>query len=100
LSRRGFFESHYDASRNADRAQLDADVAIDRGLRAHPVLASPIVTRLELWRVPGAPLTLVVALDLPPSMAVTRTVRGTADSGVRVCPSFEHTVSRLEIPVR
>jgi hypothetical protein len=100
LSRRGFFESHYDTTRDADRRQLDADVATDRGPVGHAVLRAPIVTRLELWRVPGAPLTLVVSLERAPGLAVARTRDAGPDSRVRVCPSFGHTVSRLQIPLR
>ena len=97
-ARRGYFVSVYDTSVARDRERLAEDVAIDKAPRTDPAIAAPIVTRFELWRVPGAPLQLVVGLNRPPLAALTRTVRGTAEWGLRVCPAFDHPVTRLEPP--
>jgi hypothetical protein len=97
-ARRGFDVSVYDTSLDRDRRRLDQDVTGDRAPRQASALSAPFVTRLELWRVPGGPLQLVVGLDRAPFDALTGRTQGAEEPGLHVCPAFEHAATRLAPP--
>jgi hypothetical protein len=90
---RGFLADVYYA--RGDRRRLDWLIGADRAPGGDPVFTSPYVTRLELWRVPDAPLILPVSLGGAVSSAIV-IVRAGPDAGqLRACPSFPRAVSRV-----
>ena len=94
---RGFEQHMYDLRREADRRALQTDIAADRAPASNLIFTSDIVTRLELWRVPDAPLILAVALGHAPTAVIARD-RTAGEVGVSLCPSSDHPVARLTVP--
>lgn len=91
LTTRGFHATSYDRSADADRARLDAGAREDGVPAGSPVLSAPYVTRLELWRTPGAPNILTVALGAMPVDGLARLRPDAVIKRLTVCPAFPST---------
>lgn len=98
LTTRGFHETSYDRSADADRTRLDAGAREDGVPPGSPVLSAPYVTRLELWRTPGAPNALTVELGAMPVGALARLRPDAAIQRLTVCPAFPFTPRPLAMP--
>jgi hypothetical protein len=83
---RGFHPRVFDTAVDADRRGLLAELEAAGVPNPHTWLASAFVTRLELWRVPGAPTALPVALGGRSTHVAARLI-GPATDRVRLCPS-------------
>jgi hypothetical protein len=95
---RGFHATSYERSADADRARLDASAREDGVPAGSPVLSAPYVTRLELWRTPGAPNVLTVELGAIPVGALARLRPDAAAQRLTVCPAFPFTPRPLAMP--
>ncbi len=90
---RGFHPRPYSA---ADRAELRLAL-LSQGLPASSaVLAAPHVLRLVLWRTPGAPDVLPVALSARPTAAVARLDADARRDGLVLCPSYAFEPAAIE----
>ena len=98
LTMRGFHETSYDQSADADRARLDTSAREDGVPAGSRVLSAPFVTRLELWRTPGAPNALAVELGAMPIGGLARLRPDAAVQRLTVCPAFPFTPLRLAMP--
>ena len=87
---RGFQMREYERARRPDLEAVLRQAGVDP---ASPILTAPRVTRLELWRTPGAPATLPLVLAAPPSAAVARAVGGPG-SALELCPWLEFPPTR------
>jgi hypothetical protein len=61
-----------------------------------PGLTARYLTRLELWRTPGAPRILTVELGTTPVAAIARLGLDAAVRRLTVCPVFQ--ITRESIP--
>ena len=95
LTTRGFHEASYDRSTNA--LPVDAAAREDGLPTGSPVLGARYVTRLELWRTPGAPRILTVDLGVTPAVAVARLRQDAAVQRLTVCPAFPFTPQPLAV---
>lgn len=84
-ARRGF-DAHVFDRRNADAALL-AQMAEDEVPDALRPTAAPFVTRVEVWRTPGAPRILRVGLGLTPASAIVRLRVPAEAHRLFVCPA-------------
>jgi hypothetical protein len=91
LTTRGFHETSYDRAASADQSRLDAGAREDGVPAGSLVLSGPHVTRLELWRTPGAPNALTVELGAIPLSALARLQPNAAVQHLTVCPAFPFT---------
>ncbi len=83
---RGFFATVYDRTVAADARRLAGDEIDDAVPAEHRPDAAPYVLRLEVWRIPAAPLALRVALGAPAARVVAHARPG-ADGRLFVCPA-------------
>ncbi len=94
-TRRGFFAEGFTTATEDERARLGEALARDGAPADRPVMESPFVVRLELWRTPDAPLALAVAVSSPVSYVLARTVGGPVAPRTRLCASFPFDVGRF-----
>lgn len=94
-SLRGFYVTSYSLS-SADREQFARDMN-DDGLPAEDrPPADALVVRLELWRIPGAPLSLAVDLGTTPTRAVGHLIPPENPKHLTVCPAYPSAVRSIE----
>ncbi len=91
LALRGFVIGRYDRNDPRQQAVLDHDVSEDAAPTRDAALSERYVTRAELWRVPGAPLSLTAEVSPVPSSALAADLPR-AFGTIRLCPSFPFTV--------
>jgi hypothetical protein len=96
LTTRGFHVRSYDRHADADPARIEAAIRSDGVPVSSPVLTARYLTRLELWRTPGAPRILTVELGVTPNAAIARLGLDAAVRRLTVCPVFPP--SREPIP--
>jgi hypothetical protein len=92
---RGFNETSYDRSAGADRTRLGARARQDDVPAGSLLLSAPFVTRLELWRTPGAPNALAVDLGGRPVAAIARVRPDAAVPRLTMCPVSPFTPQPL-----
>jgi hypothetical protein len=86
-SRRGFWRGVTDMS-NAEQAAAIVRELQDTGFAAiSNVQAARFVTRIDVWRTPGAPLSLAVRLGGTADRAWARLTQPDARGSVVLCPS-------------
>lgn len=97
IATRGWYATAYERA-NADQARaLASDMASD-GVPADLGLAdAPYVARLELWRVPDAPLILDVALGTTSNTAIVHANNPSDPAHVLLCPSAPVTLQPLRV---
>jgi hypothetical protein len=86
-SERGFHAVGYELDAAGDLARFDADRLGDQLPDAWYDTAR-FITRLEIWRVPDAPLTLDVEIDGPALASVVRAAPSASAPHAAVCASF------------
>jgi hypothetical protein len=89
---RGFHAQTFDTSAAPDLDALKAEMASYN----FPAVAwspdVPYVTRIEMWRTPGAPLALPVALGGSPDAGVARLTGPVSGKNLKLCPSFAYDI--------
>ena len=91
LALRGFYTRSYDRAQPERKQGLIDEVANDEAPPAATALNTAFVARTELWRVPGAPRMLTIALSSAPAAVVaTQLARGTGP--IQLCPVFPFAV--------
>lgn len=96
LARRGLYADTYDRSRPDEREALAAESSGEGTASDAPAITAPHVSRVGVWRVPGAPLALAIEFSTPPSAVLIRQRPGTIGS-VRLCHSFPFAVRSLDV---
>lgn len=76
-------------SANAPDARLQFDLAAYGAESQLSLLEGPWVARIEMWRVPGAPLVLPVTMGAVPAHIVARLAGSDANQQIRLCPMFQ-----------
>lgn len=89
LATRGFNATVYVSRTDADDVRLAQDMSDDELPGPLAISGAAYVTRLKLWRTPGAPTSLAINLGAVPTQVVAHLVPP-ADGGQRlvVCPAF------------
>ena len=94
LARRGFYTRSYDRARPERKQGLLDELIYDGAPADPPAVNADYVARTELWRVPGAPHSLMFELSSPAtSVLASQLSRGTGP--IELCPVFPYTVSAL-----
>jgi hypothetical protein len=96
LTMRGFHVRSYDRETDGDLTRIQASLRDDGAPATSAVLTARYLTRLELWRTPGAPHILTVELGVTPIAAIARLGVDAAVRRLAVCPVFQLT--RESIP--
>jgi hypothetical protein len=96
LTTRGFHVRSYDREADGDLTRIEASILDDGVPATSPGLMARYLTRLELWRTPGAPRILTVELGTTPVAAIARLGLDAAVRRLTVCPVFQLT--RESIP--
>jgi hypothetical protein len=91
LTMRGYHVRSYDREAVGEAARIGASIREDGVPASSPVLTPRYLTRLELWRTPGAPHILTVELGLTPVAAIARLGVDAAVRRLTVCPAFQLT---------
>jgi hypothetical protein len=94
---RGYHADRFDTAREADRQRLNRLRTEDGAPAEERVFGFAFLTRLELWRVPNAPMILKVGLAQPPDAALAHGSTPDDRADLRVCPSFPMEAGRLEV---
>ena len=94
-TRRGFFRQHFDMADPTHREALRREQQSDGVAADGPVFQSAYVVRLELWRVPAAPLVLPVSLGAPIQHAMARPLDPSVDPQLSICSSMAFEPGRL-----
>ena len=98
IAMRGWYTTIYDRSKPDQSRALATDMASDDVPANESIGTAPYVARLELWRVPDAPLILDVALGTPATAATVRAKNASDPAHVQLCPSAPVTIAPLVIP--
>ncbi len=94
---RGFHFGTFVMRDEGRRARLKEESGGDQLPADHPLFASPYVTRIEMWRVPGGARILPVSLSHSADAALVRLIGPSSAGGTRVCPSYPQEIERLQI---
>lgn len=70
-------------------ARLQLDLTAYGAEAAPSLLEGPWVARIEMWRVPGAPLVLPITLGAVPTHIMARLAGSDANQQIRLCPMFQ-----------
>lgn len=76
-------------SANTPDARLELDLPAYGAEGERSLLEGPWVARIEMWRVPGAPLVLPVTMGAVPTHIVARLAGSDATQKIRLCPVFQ-----------
>jgi len=98
LALRGFYTRRYDLAEPVAQRSLAEEIAADNAPAGHVALTGPKLARTELWRVPGAPASLMIEFSSPASTALAAQLpRGAGP--VRLCPAFPFATTAFVAPV-
>jgi hypothetical protein len=87
---RGFHVRTFDiTSADAPDARLQLDLPGYGAESERSLLEGPWVARIEMWRVPGAPLVLPITMGAVPTHIVARLADSDATQKIRLCPVFQ-----------
>ena len=93
-----------DQLRGIDGRMFDLSLQVDRTdfvgeLRSYglssSVPTSRYASRVEAWRIPGAPLALPMALGAAPAFGIAKRIGNGPDQHLRLCPSIPYEVKPL-----
>ena len=91
---RGILGRMFDLTASADQRDLTEELR-SYELSSWSVPNTRYVSRVEVWRTPGAPLVLPVALGSPVSAGTARMTGASPDQHLRLCPSIPYEVKPL-----
>lgn len=85
---RGFHARRFEWQPDAPEL-LSQDLVLYGAESQHPYLVAPHVTRIEMWRIPKAPLHLQVDLGGSPRRVLGRLAGVDVSDQIRLCPAFQ-----------
>ncbi|TAK16456.1 MAG: hypothetical protein EPO35_05300 [Acidobacteria bacterium] len=91
---RGFSPRTFDLTKDQDRTDLERERAEDQGPGTLDLTAAASVTRVALWRMPDAALSMQINLSAPATQVFVK-LSPEADRLVSVCPAFPAIVSAI-----
>lgn len=99
---RGFHTRVHDRESTGGAAALTEDLTNygARGADLETLGDDGLVTRIEMWRTPDAPLSLTVALSEAPHHVIARLADGAVGHRVTLCPSFPHAITPIAASAR